>query len=116
MRPVFSIGIFFSDESSFFKILYRSADRFFRNAEVFGYALYTGPGLTLLVPAITQVDVDELRPLGKLVSFIQFFKIRHKFTSYADVLTFGSVYTSVTWSCSLKTVPPAPVKLPALPL
>ena len=81
MRPVFSIGIFFSDESSFFKILYRSADRFFRNAEVFGYALYTGPGLTLFVPAITQINVDELRPLGKLVSFIQLFKIWHEFTS-----------------------------------
>ena len=81
MRTVFTISIFFSDEPSFFKILYRPADRFFRNTEVFGYALYTGPGLALLVPAITQVNVDELRPLGKLVSFIQLFKIWHEFTS-----------------------------------
>lgn len=81
MRTVFTISIFFSDEPSFFKILHRPADRFFRDAEILCYALYTGPGLTLLVPAITQVNVDELRPLGKLVSFIQLFKIWHEFTS-----------------------------------
>ena len=81
MRTVFSVSILLANQISFFKILHRPADRFFRDAEIICYALYTGPGLTLLVPAITQINVDELRPLGKLVSFIQFFKIWHEFTS-----------------------------------
>ena len=67
VRTVFSVRIFLADQTCFFKVLNSSPDGFLRNAEILGYPFYAGPSLAHDIPAVIQIDVDELRPLGKLV-------------------------------------------------
>ena len=49
---------------------------FLRDTEITCYPLDAGPGLTHHITAVVQIDVDELRPVGKPVISVQFFKIR----------------------------------------
>ena len=76
MRPVFSVRIFLADKASFDEVLNGSADGFLGDTEIRGNPFYAGPSLLGVVPAVIEIDVDELRPVGKLVILIQFFKIR----------------------------------------
>lgn len=75
-RTVFAVRIFLADEARFFEVLDGSPGGFLRDAEISGYPFYAGPCLAHHIPAVIQIDVDELRPVGKLVVLIQLFKIR----------------------------------------
>ena len=77
MRSVFSVRIFFADQTCFFKVLDSSPGSFLRDTEILGDPFYTGPSLAHDIPAVIKIDVDELRPVGKLVISIQFFEIGH---------------------------------------
>ena len=77
VRSIFSVRIFLADKTCFLKVLDGSPGGFFGDAEVFGDPFYTGPSLAHGIPAVIKIDVDELRPLGKLVISIQLFKVGH---------------------------------------
>lgn len=77
VRSVFPVRVFLADETCFFEVLDGSPDRFFGDAKIFGNPFYTGPRLTQDITAVIKIDVDELRPMGKLVISIQLFKIGH---------------------------------------
>lgn len=77
VRSVFPVRIFLADETCFFKVLDGSPSRFLRDAEILGNPFYAGPSLSHDIPAVIKIDVDELRPVGKLVISIQFFEIGH---------------------------------------
>jgi hypothetical protein len=77
VRSVFSVRIFLADQTRFLKVLDGSADCFLRDAEILGDPFYAGPSLAHDIPAIIKIDVDELRPVGKLVISIQLFKVGH---------------------------------------
>ena len=74
-RAVFTVRIFFANEAGLLEVLDGSTGGVFGDAEFLGNPLYAWPGLPYHITMIIKIDVDELRPLGKLVSFIQFFKI-----------------------------------------
>ena len=76
MRSVFSVRIFLANKTCFDEVLNGSADGFLGDTEILGDPFYAGPSLLGVVPAVIEIDVDELRPVGKLVILIQFFKIR----------------------------------------
>lgn len=67
VRSVFSVRIFLADKTCFLEVLDGSPDRFFGDAKIFSNPFYTGPRLTQDVTAVIKIDVDELRPMGKLV-------------------------------------------------
>lgn len=98
VRTVLPVRIFLADETCFFKVLDGSPDGFLGDAEIFGDPLYAGPSLAHDIPAIIKIDVDELRPMGKLVISIQLFKVGHRFTSYSDVRTGVLRFCSNSWS------------------
>lgn len=77
VRSVFSVRIFLADKACFLEVLDGSTGGFFRDAEILGDPFYAGPGLAHNIPAVIQIDVDELRPVGKLVISIQLFKVGH---------------------------------------
>ena len=77
VRSVFPVRIFLADQTCYFKVLDGSTDVFFRDAEILGDSFHTGPSLAHDIPTVIKIDVDELRPLGKLVISIQFFKVGH---------------------------------------
>ena len=67
VRSVWPVRIFLANETCFFKVLDGSPGGFLRDAEILGDPSYAGPGFTHDIPAVIQIDVDELRPVGKLV-------------------------------------------------
>ena len=67
VRTVFSVRIFLADETCFLKVLDGSTGGFFRDAEILGDPFHAGPGFAHDIPAVIKIDVDELRPMGKLV-------------------------------------------------
>lgn len=75
MRTVFSVSILLLHQPCLLEIFHRSAHGFLGDTEVMCDPFHTGPGFSFLVLAVVQINVDELRPLGKLVVFIQLFKI-----------------------------------------
>lgn len=75
-RTVFPVGIFLADETCFLKVLDGSPGGFLGDAEFPGNPFYTGKTLAHHIPVVIQINVDELRPVGKLVIFIQFFEVR----------------------------------------
>ena len=77
VRTVFPVRIFLADEACFFKVLDGSPGSFLRDAEVLGDPFYAGPGFANDITAVIKIDVDELRPMGKLVISIQLFKVGH---------------------------------------
>ena len=66
-RAVFTARIFLADETCFFKVLDGSAGGVFGDAEFLGNPLHTGECHVIDIPVVIKIDVDELRPLGKLV-------------------------------------------------
>ena len=87
VRTISPVRIFLADETCLFEVLDRSPDGLFRDAEILGNSFYTGPGFAHYITTIIKIDIDELRPMGKLVISIQLFETGHYFTSYADVRT-----------------------------
>ena len=77
VRTVLLVRIFLADKTCFFKVLDGSPGGFLGDAEIFGDPFYAGPGFTHDIPAVIEIDVDELRPRGKLVISIQLFKAGH---------------------------------------
>lgn len=77
VRSVFPVRIFLADKPRFFKIFDCSPGGFLGDAEIMGNPFYAGPSLTHDIPAVIKIDVDELRPVGKLVISIQLFKVGH---------------------------------------
>ena len=77
VRSVFPVRIFLADQTCYFKVLDGSPGGFFRDAEILGNPFYAGPSLAHDIPAVIKIDVDELRPMGKLVISIQLFEVRH---------------------------------------
>ncbi len=67
VRTVFPVRIFLADQTCFFKVLDSSPGGFLRDAEILGNPFYAGPGFANDIPAVIQIDVDELRPMRKLV-------------------------------------------------
>ena len=67
---VFSVRIFFTDETSFDEVLNGSTYGFLRDAEILGNPFYAGPRLLSGTLAVIKIDVDELRPVGKLVILV----------------------------------------------
>ena len=104
VRTVLPVRIFLADEACFLEVLDGSPDSFFGDAEIFGNPFYTGPRLAHDITAVIKIDVDELRPMGKLVISIQLFEVRHRFTPYTDVRTGVLRFCSSSWS--LITSPP----------
>lgn len=98
VRTIRSERIFLADKTCFLKVLDGSPGGLFRDAEIFGNPFYAGPSLAHDIPAIIKIDVDELRPVGKLVISIQLFKVGHCFTSYTDVRTGVLRFCSSSWS------------------
>ena len=104
VRTVSPVRIFLADETRLFEVLDGSADSLFGDTEILGDPFYAGPRLLGDITAVIKVDVDELRPMGKLVISIQFFKVGHLFTSYADVRT--GVWRRRSTTSSMVTLPP----------
>ena len=77
VRSVFPVRIFLADKTCFLKVLDGSPDGLFGDAEILGNPFYAWPCLAHNIPAVIQIDVDELRPMGKLVISIQLFEIGH---------------------------------------
>lgn len=77
VRTIWSERIFLADKTCFLKVLDGSPGGFFGDAEILGNPFYTGPCLLCDITAVIKIDVDELRPMGKLVISIQFFEIGH---------------------------------------
>jgi len=77
VRSVFSVRIFLADETCLLKVLDGSPGGFLRDAEIHGDPFYAGPGFAHDITAVIKIDVDELRPMGKLVISIQLFKVGH---------------------------------------
>ena len=96
-RAVFTVRVFLADETCFFKVLDGSTGGVFGDAEFPGNPFYAWPSLPYRVTVVIKIDVDELRPLGKLVISIQFFKVGHRFTSYTDVRTGVRRFCSGSW-------------------
>ena len=67
VRTVLSVRIFLADETCFLEVLDSSPNSFFRDAEILGNPFYARPSLAHGIPAVIKIDVDELRPMGKLV-------------------------------------------------
>ena len=74
-RSVFTVRIFLANETSLFKIFNCSPGSFLRDAEFSGNSFHTRVCHVIDIPVVIEIDVDELRPVGKLVISIQFFKI-----------------------------------------
>ena len=77
VRSVWPVRIFLADETCFFKVLDGSPGGFLGDAEILGDPFYAGPGFAHDITTVIQIDVDELRPVGKLVISIQLFEIGH---------------------------------------
>ena len=77
VRTIWPERIFLADKTCFLKVLDGSPCGFFGDAEILGNPFYTGPSLAHDIPAVVKIDVDELRPMGKLVISIQLFEIGH---------------------------------------
>ena len=77
VRAVLPVRVFLADETCFLEVLDGSPDCFFGDAKIFCNPFYAGPRLTYDITAVIKIDVDELRPMGKLVIPIQLFKVRH---------------------------------------
>ena len=77
VRSVFPVRIFLADKTRFLKVLDGSPSGLFGDAEILGDSFYTGPSLAHDIPAVIKIDVDELRPIGKLVISIKLFKVGH---------------------------------------
>ena len=75
MRSVFPVRIFLADETCFFKVLDGSPGGLFGDAEILGDPFYAGPGFARDITAVIKINVDELRPMGKLVISIQLFEV-----------------------------------------
>ena len=97
-RSVWPVSIFFTDKTSLFEILDCSTGRFLRDAEFSGNSFHTGVCHVIDIPVVIEIDVDELRPVGKLVIFIQLFEKGHRSTSYTDVRTGVLRFCSSSWS------------------
>ena len=67
VRSVLPVRIFLADQTSFFKVLDGSPGGFLGDAEIPGNPFYAGPSLLSGIPAVIKIDVDELRPVRKLV-------------------------------------------------
>ena len=76
-RSVFTVRILLANEASLFKIFDCSPGSFLRDAEFSGNSFHTGVCHVIDIPVVIEVDVDELRPVGKLVISIQLFKEGH---------------------------------------
>ena len=98
VRTVFPVRIFLADQTCFFKIFDCSPGSFLRDAEFSGNSFYTGVCHVIDIPVVIEIDVDELRPVGKLVISIQLFEKGHRFTSYTDVRTGVLRFCSSSWS------------------
>jgi hypothetical protein len=66
-RTVWTVRIFLADKACFFKVFDGSADSFLRDTEFSGNSFHTGECHVFSVTVVIKVDVDELRPMGKLV-------------------------------------------------
>lgn len=77
VRSVWPVRIFLANETCFFKVLDGSPGGFLGDAEILGDPFHAGPCLAHNIPAVIKIDIDELRPMGKLVISIQLFKIGH---------------------------------------
>ena len=77
VRTVFSVRIFLADKTCFLKVLDGSPGGFLGDAEILGDPFYAGPSLAYHITTVIQIDVDELRTVGKLVISIQLFKVGH---------------------------------------
>ena len=77
VRSVLPVRIFLADKTCFLKVLDGSPGGFFGDAEILGDPFYAGPSLAHDISAVIKIDVDELRPVGKLVISIQLFEIGH---------------------------------------
>ena len=98
MRTILPVRIFLADQTCFLKVLDGSPCGFLRDAEILGHPFYAGPSFTHDIPAVIEIDVDELRTVGKLVISIQLFEEGHRFTSYTDVRTGVLRLGSSSWS------------------
>ena len=98
VRTIFPVRIFFADKTCFLKVLDGSPGGLFGDTEILGNPFYAGPGFAHDISAIIKIDVDELRPMGKLVISIQLFEVGHWFTSYTDVRTGVLRFCSSSWS------------------
>ncbi len=101
---VSAVGMLFADQPCFDEVLDGSPCGFLRDAEILGNPFHAGPGLTHHITAVIQIDVDELRSMGKLVISVQFFKVRQSDHLLIAVRT-GVLCFCETFS-SLMTVPP----------
>lgn len=101
---VAAVGMLLANKPCFDEVLDGSPGGFLGDAEILGNPLDAGPSLAHHITAVIQIDVDELRPMGKLVISVQFFKVRqsdHLLTAVrTGVLCFCETFTS------LMTVPP----------
>ena len=79
VRTVFPVRIFLADQTRFFEVLDGSPGGLFGDTEILGNPFYAGPSLAHDIPAVIKIDVDELRPVGKLVILIQFFEVRQMY-------------------------------------
>lgn len=77
VRTVFPVRIFLADKTCFLKVLDGSPGGLFGDTEILGNPFYTGPGFAHDITAVIKIDVDELRPMGKLVISIQLFEVGH---------------------------------------
>lgn len=76
-RSVRPVSIFFTDKTSLFEILDCSPGSFLRDAEFSRNSFHTGVCHVIDIPVVIEIDVDELRPVGKLVISIQFIEVGH---------------------------------------
>ena len=67
VRSVFPVRIFLADKTRFLKVLDGSPGGLFGDAEILGDPFYAWPCLAYNIPAVIEIDVDELRTIGKLV-------------------------------------------------
>ena len=67
VRTILPVRIFLADQTRFLKVLDGSPGGFLRDAEIFGDPFYAGPGFANDITAVIKIDVDELRPMGKLI-------------------------------------------------
>ncbi len=73
---VSAVGMLLADETCLDEVLDGSPSGFLRDTEILGNPLYAGPSLSHDIFSVIQINVDELRPMGKLVISVQFFKVR----------------------------------------